>query len=830
METLDLGGAWSVRNGNTGAEHPATVPGCIHTDLLASGRIDAPFFRDNEKHLQWIGETDWIYTRTFDVPADLPTHDCVRLVCEGLDTLATIRLNGNTLACTDNMFRRYAFDVGAILRPGSNTLEIRFDSVLPYIRSRQGEGKPMFSWNENPVAAPMVGDGAGAAWVRKQPCNFGWDWGPRFVTCGIWRPIRLEAFDTARLEDVHIRQTHAGKCVTLSVAARAESLRRAPLRAAVTVTLAGKVVAESEAVLRRNACTLELSIPKPALWWPLGMGAQPLYEVTIDLLGEADGLLDTVTKRIGLRTLRLVRKPDAWGESFHFEANGIPFFAKGSNYIPCNPWPVTDTGEYAYILQSAAATHQNMIRVWGGGIYEDARFYDLCDELGLTVWQDFMFACSTYPAFDKAWMENVRLEAVDNVRRLRHHACIALWVGNNELEQGLVGATRDERHMSWTDYRALFDRLLPGVLRKEDPDRDYWPCSPHTPAGDRTDFNNPHSGDAHLWGCWFSNQPFEAYRTCEHRFNSEFGFQSFPAPRTVAEYTHPDERNITHPIMEWHQRSSPGNGRIAAAMTEWFRFPKDQDSLLWLSQIQQGMAIKYGVEHWRRSMPRGMGTLYWQLNDNWPVASWSGIDGAGRWKALHYMARDFYAPVLVSGIEDPARGSIEVHVTNDRRTPLRGTLSWSVTTTGGEPLAEASMGISVKAGTSKAVKRIDCRRLLGDYGAGALLVWLVVKDGAGVVGRNLVTFAKPKRMHLPDPGLRTTLRAGEAGTLRVSVSAECPALWVWLELTGTDAAYSDNFFHLDPGGTREVTLTPCVPLTVAQAKRELLVRSLVDTY
>lgn len=830
MQTLDLSGPWTVRNAKTKQELPATVPGCVHTDLLACGEIDAPFFRDNEKQLQWIGHADWIYTRTFDVNADLLAHDRVHLLCEGLDTLASLHLNGTPLGHTDNMFRQYTFDASSLLRVGSNTLTIHFESVIPFIKSRQKQGVPMHAWNENPVAAPMIGDEAGAAWVRKQPCNFGWDWGPRFVTCGIWRPIRLEAFDTARLEDVHIRQQHTGKRVTLSVDTRTDAVRRAPLRVAVTVTRDGNLVADSEGVVRRRACTLSLPIPKPARWWPRGMGAQPLYDVTVDLLGANDELLDTVTKRIGLRTLRLVREPDAWGESFRFEANGVPFFAKGSNYIPCNPWPLTDSEEYAHILQSAAATHQNMIRVWGGGLYEDARFYDLCDELGLTVWQDFMFACSTYPAFDKAWMENVRLEAIDNVRRLRHHACIALWVGNNELEQGLVGATRDGTHMSWKEYGTLFDKLLPGVLRKEDPDRDYWPCSPHTPVGARTDFNNPHSGDAHLWGCWFSGQPFESYRTSAHRFNSEFGFQSFPAPRTVAEYTHPDERNITHPIMEWHQRSGPGNGRIASTMTEWFRFPKDQESLLWLSQIQQGMAIKYGVEHWRRSMPRTMGTLYWQLNDNWPVASWSSIDGAGRWKALHYMARHFYAPVLVSGVEDPACGSVDIHVTNDRRTSVRGELCWHITTVAGESLKQASMGMAVKAGGSKGVKTIDCRREIAEHGADALMVWLAVKDGAEVVGRNLVTFAKPKRMLLPDPGLTISLRAEETGTFVATVSAKRPALWVWLELADTDAAYSDNFFHLPPGDQQVITISPRMPLSLTQARKALKVQSLVDTY
>jgi len=354
-----------------------------------------------------------------------------------------------------------------------------------------------------------------------------------------------------------------------------------------------------------------------------------------------------------------------------------------------------------------ADANMNMLRVWGGGTYENEVFYDLCDELGICVWQDFMFACSTYPTFDEAFIENLRAEFTDNVRRLRHHACIALWCGNNELEQGLVGDTWNGGQMSWEDYSKLFDKLLPETILPLDPDRDYWPCSPHSPQGDRKDHSNPKWGDAHLWDVWHGRKPFEWYRTCEHRFNSEFGFQSFPEPKTVYGYTAPQDRNVTTRVMEHHQRSGIGNAVIMQYMLDWFRLPTAFDNTLWLSQILQGMAMKYAVEHWRRAMPRGMGTLYWQINDCWPVASWSSIDYHGRWKALHYMARAFYAPVLVSGVENTEKAEVAIHVTNDRMEDVPGAVSWRVTDSAGKVLARGRKKVVAKALANTPVETVS---------------------------------------------------------------------------------------------------------------------------
>ena len=472
----------------------------------------------------------------------------------------------------------------------------------------------------------------------------------------------------------------------------------------------------------------------------------------------------------------------------------------------------------------------NMLRVWGGGIYEDDTFYDLCDELGICIWHDFMFACAVYPAFDEAFLANVRCEAEDNVRRLRHHPWIALWCGNNELEQGLVGPAWNDRQMSWEDYGTLFDKLLPEVTAALDPERDYWPCSPHSPHGDRADFNNPRWGDAHLWDVWHGRKPFEWYRTCEHRFNSEFGFQSFPEPRTVYSYTEPQDRNVTTYVMEQHQRSGIGNTVIMQYMLDWFRLPAKFEMTLWLSQVLQGMAMKYAVEHWRRAMPRGMGTLYWQINDCWPVASWASIDYYGRWKALQYMARKFYAPVLLSGVENPDTGTVAVHLTNDRRQPAAGAYTWLLTDVHGETLASGGKAVAAGPLQNALVDTLELGAYLKQHGPRDLMLWLECSVEGEPVSTNFVSFARPKHLELDEPAISTQVESLGDNRFVVTLSATHPALWVWLELDGTDARYSDSFVHLVPGRPEKIVVSPAGAMDLDQFQAALSVRSLIDTY
>ncbi len=843
MDVVDLCGAWEVHSSKPAMSLPATVPGCIHTDLIAAGQIPDPFYRTHEIDVQWVGKAAWTYERSFELSEAFCGHRRIVLQCDGLDTVATVTVNNRRVGATENQFRTWEFDVTRLVRPGTNTLAVRFDSPLPLQLKRMGDGA-LVAQGHSLWAWP------GRSTIRKSQSNYGWDWGPSLPTCGIWRPLRLIGFDEGRITDLAVAQHHGRGRVDLGIAVEAERHGRPGMAANVTIRLKNRTVAEATVVLRRGAGSVSVAIAKPALWWPNGMGDQPLYEVIVDLV-DADGVvLDTTTRRVGLRTLRLDRHADKWGESFQFVVNGVPFFAKGGNWIPADQFPTRLTGDdYRRLLGDCAAANMNMIRVWGGGIYEGDVFYDLCDELGLCIWQDFMFACRAVPANDPDFVENVRQEAVDNVRRLRHHACLALWCGNNEMEQMNVAPTWTDRHMSWADYKTLFDKVLPQVVRKYDPQRDYWPSSAHSPRGDRSDWNNPTCGDAHLWGVWHGKEPFEWYRTCEHRFNSEFGFQSFPEPKTVRAYTAPEDRNITSPVMEHHQRSGTGNATIIHYMLDWFRLPHDFDTMLWLSQIQHGMAMKYAVEHWRRSMPRGMGTLYWQINDCWPVASWASIDYFGRWKALHYMARRFFAPVLVSAVEDAERSTVEVHVTNDTAAAVAGRVRWQVTDLDGKELDGGRLPVRAPARKNKRVGKLNLAKYAQRYGgtvrrrtrvapksmrahgAENLIVWLTLEGRRGeVLATNMVTLARPKRLELADPKIKTTVRKADDGAFSITLTARKPALWAWLALERTDARFSDNFVHLLPGRPVEILARPAEKLTAADFRRQLTVRSLADTY
>jgi len=809
MATVDLCGRWELRRDGEERPLPATVPGCVHTDLPAAGEIPDPFFGKNAEQVAWVGETAWTYSRAFELDAALLERARVLLECEGLDTLATIRLNGKEVGRTDNMFRCWKFDIKPHVHAGTNEIEIRFESTLPHIAAEQERGFLMHIFQ-------LMGDNysiiPGGQHVRKCQSHYGWDWGPKLVTCGIWRPIRLVAFDAARIEQVRFTQDHATSgLVRVAAELGVERVSEAEVRVEATLRHEDTPLDTTQAPVDGTRAVFAFDVRDPKLWWPNGMGEQPLYEVEIRLLDAHGRLLDSLQRTIGLRTLRLEREPDDAGQSFQFVVNGTSFFAKGANWIPADSFLTrASPAQYEHLVASAAAANMNMLRVWGGGIYEQDCFYDLCDRYGLCVWQDFMFACSAYPS-DPAFLENVRHEAEQNVKRLRHHACLALWCGNNEIEMiqnKLLGEGDGEGRMTWAQYKALFDELLPGVVRETDPERDYWPSSSHSPLGDRLDANQPGSGDAHLWAVWSGNQPPEWYRTSEHRFCSEFGFQSFPEPDVVATFTAPADREVTSEVMTFHQRQRGGNRKALNYLADWFRAPADFEMQLWLSQILQGLAVKCGVEHWRRRMPQTMGALYWQLNDCWPGPSWASIDWPGNWKALQYMARRFFASPLVTGLEDAERGSAEVHVTNDGAQPLRGAAVWTVFDMAGAVLLDGRMDAEVPARSSASVGTIELGSCIDSHGADGFVVWLELEVDGTTVSSNLVLLARPKALALSEPNVTARARQAETDAFAVSLSADKPALWVWPELPGARARYSDRFFHLLPGRTVEVLVRP----------------------
>lgn len=823
--TLLLDGNWTL-TGPKKIEVPASVPGCVHADLRKADVIPDPYYRDNEKLVQWVGEENWTYSRSFEVGEEILGRDSVKLVCRGLDTFAAITLNGKKLGETDNMFREWEFDVKSLLVAGENTISIALTSPMPYGREKQ---KEHFLWQTGIGHHRLEG----GQWVRKEQSNYGWDWGPMIVTMGIWRSIGIQAFDTANLEELQISQTFAKgyKSVDLGIEAAVNTIRKAKLKAFVTVSKDGEVVASGEGSVVRGKAKATLTIANPELWWPNGLGEQPLYIVAVSLFDDEGELIDQLSKRIGIRELKLVREKDEWGESFCFSANGNRFFSKGANWIPSDQFDVWGTDEWnRELLNSAKEANMNMIRVWGGGKYERDDFYDTCDELGICIWQDFMFACAAYPGFDDAFIDNVKVEVEQQVKRIRHHACLALWCGNNEMEHIKPILGDEPGQMPWGEYMNLFDKVIGKIVAKSDPQRDYWPSSEHSPVGDRKNSANPDCGDAHLWKVWHGREPFEWYRTAYHRFCSEFGFQSFPEPSTIRTYTKKEERNVTSYVMEEHQRSPIGNSAIIDYMLSWFRLPVGFENTIWLTQILQGLAIKYAVEHWRMNKPRCMGALYWQLNDCWQVASWSSLDYFGKWKGLHYAARNFFAPLLVCGVEDPDTDSVAIHVVSDQLENAKAELTWKVVDVDGHEIMTGKKPLIAKANVAAVVKTLKLKSIVAEYGHRGLMVKLALKVGKKVVSENLVTFARPKHLTLQNPGLSVKVKAATKKSFDVTVSAKKPALWTWLELDGIDAKYSDNFVHLMGGESNTIRVTPKDKASLKAVKEALRVRSVFDTY
>ncbi|AZO94803.1 glycoside hydrolase family 2 protein [Halocella sp. SP3-1] len=827
MKIKSLNGKWQLKESGKANFLTAEVPGCVHTDLLSAGRIEDPFYRDNEKKILWIAESDWEYERDFVISPEFLSFERILLCCRGLDTLTTIYLNGEKIAQTDNMYRSWEFDVKGVLRPGNNIIKIYFTSPMSYLLEKDKEFfLPAWSVGEHRLH--------GAGWLRKQPSNFGWDWGPMLVTMGIWKDIELIAFNQGRISEVKINQRHKGDgMVDLKVAMSLEKLISNELKGEIIFSLDNEIVFKSDLSFINDCVEIEFTIPDPKLWWPNVMGEQALYDLRINLYNRSGQKIDSDQRKIGLRKLELIREDDQWGQSFKFAVNGVEFFAKGANWIPADAFITRGSGDdYRRLLEDVAAANMNMLRVWGGGIYENDIFYEICDELGICVWQDFIFACGTYPSFDNNFMANVKVEAEQNVKRIRHHASLALWCGNNEIEQGIAGDKWDSEkiQMPWSDYKKLFDELLAGIVAKHDPGTDYWPGSPHSPVGDRNNFYNPCCGDAHVWDIWHGKKPFEWYRKCEHRFNSEFGFQSFPEPKTVYNYTQAKDRNISSYIMEEHQRSGIGNTTIIQYMLDWFRLPTSFDNQLWLSQILQGLGVKYAVEHWRRGMPRGMGTLYWQLNDNWPGASWSSIDYYGRWKALHYMAKKFYTPVLLSLLEDLEHYTVEIHISNDKRKDLQGEVFWELTDLSGKSIISDHFLVNIKAQQDNLLKTLDFKKYLEKYGKQNLLLYSELKLGGEIVSDNFLSFAKPKHLELVQPGIEYEIEKICDKKYKLQFTAVKPALWVWLEVAGIDARFSDNFFHLYPGRKIDIILEINQNLTLPLLREKIMIRSLVDTY
>ncbi len=819
MLKQSMAGAWKFRQFGTEEWLPASVPGGVHTDLLALGRIPDPFVGDNERRVAWVAQKDWEYARAFDVQPEVMQRGQIWLVCDGLDTLASLTLNGQPLGSTDNMFRQYRWDVKALLKAEGNELRISFESPVRYTAARQAV-RPMMGVSQ---AIP------GGPHLRKAPCQFGWDWGPQLPPIGVWKDIRLEAFDSARLSEVHLTQNHANGRVIVEARVEVQAWDETPCLAVLRVIAPdGEIFEAGQGVDLENGTRPQVEIPNPQLWWPNGYGAQPLYRVEVELRTSEQNL-DEREFQLGLRTIELRQEPDEWGRSFTFVVNGLPIFAKGSNWIPADSFPTRISDAYLEMLiRSAVQTHQNMLRVWGGGFYEEERFYDLCDRYGILVWQEFIFSCSVYPLDDPEFVENVHVEAVENIRRLRHRASLALWCGNNEMEWGWVdwGWKEPAVQALKSVYDNFFHHTLPAWCAAEDPDHTYWPSSPSSD----TPFEAPNGqvqGDAHYWDVWHGRKPFTAYRDQYPRFMSEFGFQALPPLETIRTYAAESDWNMTSYVMDQHQKNASGNSLMVGQMLDTFQMPKDFESLVYLSLVLQAEGIRYGVEHWRRHTRRVSGTLYWQLNDCWPVASWASLDYFGRWKALHYAARRFYAPLMLS-IED-APPCQSIFISSDLREEWQGSVRWSLETLDGKVLASAEKAARVEPSGVTAVEKMDFSEFLNDDTRRELVFAVELWQADRCLARQAAFFVPTKHLSLVDPqiGFNMTLKEGQ---LAIELSARSLARLVECSLNGADVIFSDNYFDLP--AQKVITVTAPLPAgwDLARARAAFQVRSVHDTY
>lgn len=792
-EQVNLGGAWRMREADSQTWHSAHVPGSVYADLMADGTMPDPFWRENELDAFERMKKDYVYQRAFTVTEAQLAHAHVELVCEGLDTLAHVSLNGREIAFADNMHITWVWDVKEQLHAGENTLEIRFDSPILYC-AKKAEEAP--GW-ESSDATP------GFRHLRKAHCMFGWDWGPRLPDAGIWRPIFLRTWDTARLENALMLQAHHDGVVDVTI--RPEIAGESAWSAEITAP-DGEVIIIPET----TAAEQVIAIQNPQLWWPNGLGKQPLYRVTVRL---AAG--DTRVWRIGLRTMTVSREKDEWGEEFCHVVNGMKVFAMGADYIPEDNILARVTPERTRrLLEDCKAANFNAIRVWGGGYYPDDAFYDICDKLGLMVWQDLMYACAFYdltPDFERS----IRVETHQNVARLRHHASLALICGNNEMEMFMAGANSALiNHRTWefvptyphhiTDYVKMFEYILPAIVKETAPQTYWWPASPSS-GGNFDAPNDENRGDNHYWDVWHGEKPFTEYRKFFFRYASEFGFQSFPCLKSVKQFTLPDDRNIFSRVMERHQRNQAANGKILSYLSQTFRYPNSFDDLLYASQLMQAEAIRYGVEHWRRNRGRCMGAIIWQLNDIWPVASWASIDYYGRWKALHYAAKRFFAPVMISAEEEgelsqnpkineyhpaPLEKSFRLNVCNETLRDVTGEVVWALRTPDGEIVRQNQQTLTIPAMSAKWLDKVDCAdaSLTGHYVSFAF----VVDDVA--LSEGTCIFCAPKHFEFVNPRLTVETRGDT-----LVVTSHAYAKQVWLESEDADLLLDDNAFDMNPG-------------------------------
>jgi beta-mannosidase len=818
---------WTVREAGDSVAHPATVPGTVHTDLLAAGVIPDPYLDLNEAEVQWIEDRDWIYRLELDPPPAVRAHERLELVFDGLDTYADVILDGDTLLRADNMFRTWRVPLPRGLPPGASVLEVRFRSPVAEGLRRAGA---------HGFALPQGNDGHDPptrAFTRKAAYHYGWDWGPRLVTSGLWLPARLEAWSVARILDVHAVQRTLSDSMaelTLSVTVEADRAVRARLQARSPRGGFPSVGRDVDLVPGVRTVEIPLRIDAPRRWWPRGLGEPHLYTAEVALAAGRRLATDSVT--FGLRTLRLVTEPDSIGETFYFEVNGQPVFARGANLVPLDHFtPRVTDADWAALFDDVEAAHMNALRVWGGGVYPPDRFFDLADERGILVWQDFMFANALHPG-DEAFLTSVRAEAEDQVRRLRNHASLALWCGNNEIAEGWanwgwqrsLGYTAQDSATAWADYGRLFEVTLPEVLARLDPDRPWWPSSPSIGWGHDESLAR---GDSHYWGVWWGMEPFDAYARKVPRFASEFGFQGIPDRATVDRFASEPLRALDDPAMRAHQKHPTGFETLAAYLERDLVVPPTSalDDWIYATQLLQAEGMRVAFEAHRRARPRTMGTLYWQLNDTWPVVSWSSRDHQGRWKLLHHAARRAFAPLLVSPVLHG--DTLEVWIADDDAEGEAGTMTVVLHGARGDTLRIESLPVVTPAAGSTPAFTATLDAWLEGADPRSVFVTVRLETGAGRVAENVLYLVPLGQLDLPDPGLHA--RAVEDGPdgPEVELTTRYPAHFVHLDWPAAPLEPADDGFLLLPGQTRRVSVRRIGPEAGVEVEG-WTVRSLAD--
>ena len=777
MEKFTLNGEWKISS-NT-YDVVGQVPGSVYTALLANGKMEDPFYRDNEAKALAIMDEEFTFTREFEYAKKSKR---ILLVCEGIDTLCDLYINDKFVAHTNNMHRTYYLDVTSHLVDGKNVIKAVFPPYDAYIKAKH---------EEREITSGSSATMLGFSYVRKASYMSGWDWGPMLPDAGIWKDIYLIDGDLPRITDVRILQKHVDGKVFVTVKATTSK------SAKVNVKI---VAPNGEETLAKNGKAVE--IQNPELWWPNGYGEHPLYNVVVECVKNG-AVMDTNEKKIGLRTLIISREKDQWGEEFCYKINGIKIFGMGADYIPeDNILSRLNRERTKKLLEDCLFANFNSIRVWGGGFYPHDYFFELCDEMGILVFLDMMFACTAYAA-TKEFCENIKAEVTDNVRRFRHHACIAVLSGNNEIEEQAAIPDwwkKEEKK----DYFKIFEGIIPSIMKKECPEISFVPSSPSA-HGKFIDPRSENVGDSHYWEVWHGNKPFSEYRNHFFRFLSEFGFQSFPSMKTIEEFTLPEDRNPFSPVMELHQRNPAANGKILNYLSQTYLYPSNMEDLVYASQLLQAEAIKYGVEHLRRNRGRCMGTLYWQLNDCWPVASWASVDSNGRYKALHYEAKRFYEPVHISceetgeyskrkdiaeeryyGYETKAK----LFVNNDTLQDVTGVVAWKLCAADGTLLQSGSEELSVKALSYASLAEIDFQKTdtRNNY-----LSFSYTVNGK-VVSSGVVLFTKPKHFRFVDPKLEVQVDGDT-----ITITSEALAKYVFICNEKDDLVLSDNFFDMEKG-------------------------------